>query len=208
MTHPTRVARLVLSGSPAGSLPAQVAAGLQAAVRSLADPVPAGFVREFQAGATHLPLPEPFLEGLVAESGKLPARVWRDAADGLAAFDDTAELGRIAAPTLLVWGDRDGSCRPRAAAPGGRDPRRPVTAVPRDRAQPTLGAPRAVRRRPGCLHASRLTELLGQPRGLDTHRAGYSVAMAVSTSVLAARLAGQAAATTPTTANPARAPSS
>jgi pimeloyl-ACP methyl ester carboxylesterase len=25
------------------------------------------------------------VEGLVAESGKLPARVWRDAADGLAA---------------------------------------------------------------------------------------------------------------------------
>ena len=126
VTHPTRVARLVLSGSPAGSLPTQVAAGLQAAVRALADPVPAGFVREFQAGATHLPLPEPFLEGLVAESGKLPARVWRDAADGLAAFDDTAELGRIAAPTLLVWGDRDGLLPPTeqqrlaAAIPGAR----------------------------------------------------------------------------------------
>lgn len=126
VTHPTRVARLVLSGSPAGSLPTQVAAGLQAAVRSLADPVPAGFVREFQAGAAHLPLPEPFLEGLVAESGKLPARVWRDAADGLAAFDDTAQLGRIAAPTLLVWGDRDGLLPPTeqrrlaAAIPGAR----------------------------------------------------------------------------------------
>jgi non-heme chloroperoxidase len=126
VTHPIRVARLVLSGSPAGSLPTQVAAGLQAAVRALADPVPAGFVREFQAGAAHLPLPEPFLEGLVAESGKLPARVWRDAADGLAAFDDTAELGRIAAPTLLVWGDRDGLLPPTeqqrlaAAIPGAR----------------------------------------------------------------------------------------
>ncbi len=107
VTHPERVARLVLSGSPAGSLPTQVAVGLQAAVRSLADPVPADFVREFQAGAVHLPLPETFLEGLVAESGKLPARVWRDAADGLAAFDDTAELGRIATPTLLVWGEHD-----------------------------------------------------------------------------------------------------
>jgi non-heme chloroperoxidase len=51
VTHPERVARLVLSGSPAGSLPEQVAVGLQATVRALADPVPADFVRRFQAGA-------------------------------------------------------------------------------------------------------------------------------------------------------------
>jgi non-heme chloroperoxidase len=126
VTHPGRVTRLVLSGSPAGSLPTQVAAGLQATMGALQDPVPADFVREFQAGAAHVPLPATFVEGLVAESRKLPARVWRDAADGLAAFDDTADLGRIAAPTLLVWGDRDGLLpleeqqRLAAAIPGAR----------------------------------------------------------------------------------------
>jgi pimeloyl-ACP methyl ester carboxylesterase len=133
VTHPERVARLILSGSPAGSLPERVAAGLQAATRALADPVPADFVRDFQAGATHVPLPETFLEGLVAESGKLPARVWRDAADGLATFDDSAELGRIATPTLLVWGDRDGLLPPEeqerlaAAIPGARSQVYPET---------------------------------------------------------------------------------
>jgi non-heme chloroperoxidase len=133
VTHPERVARLVLSGSPAGSLPERVAAGLQAATRALADPVSADFIREFQAGAAHLPLPETFVEGLVAESRKLPARVWRDAADGLAAFDDTADLGRIAAPTLLVWGDRDGLLpreeqqRLAAAIPGARSQVYPET---------------------------------------------------------------------------------
>jgi non-heme chloroperoxidase len=126
VTHPERVARLVLSGSPAGSLPIQVAVGLQATVAALTDPVPADFIREFQAGAAHVPLPETFLDRLVAESGKLPARVWRDAADGLAAFDDTADLGRIAALTLLVWGDHDGLLPPEeqqrlaAAIPGAR----------------------------------------------------------------------------------------
>jgi non-heme chloroperoxidase len=126
VTQPERVARLVLSGPPAGSLPEPVAAWLRATMGALADPVPAGFVREFQAGAAHAPLPEAFREGLAAESLKLPARVWRDAAEGLAAFDDTAELGRIAAPTLLVWGDRDGLVPPQeqqrlaAAIPGAR----------------------------------------------------------------------------------------
>jgi non-heme chloroperoxidase len=133
VTHPERVARLVLSGSPAGSLPTQVAVGLQAAVRPLADPVPADFVREFQSGAAYVPLPEAFVEGLVAESGKLPARVWRDAAAGLATFDDTADLGRIAVPTLLVWGDRDGLLPPEeqqrlaAAIPGARSQVYPET---------------------------------------------------------------------------------
>jgi non-heme chloroperoxidase len=52
--------------------------------------------------------------------------VWRDAADGLALFDDGDDLGRIAAPTLLVWGDRDGLLPPAererlaAAVPGAR----------------------------------------------------------------------------------------
>jgi non-heme chloroperoxidase len=133
VTHPERVARLVLSGSPAGSLPTQAAAGLQAAVGALADPVPADFVRGFQAGAAHLPLPETFVEGLVAESRKLPARVWRDAADGVVAFDDAADLGRIAVPTLLVWGDRDGLLPPQeqqrlaAAIPGARSQVYPET---------------------------------------------------------------------------------
>ena len=79
----------------------------QATVHALEDPVPAEFAREFQAGAVHVPLPEGFLEGLVAESLKLPVHVWKAALDGLVAFDDAADLGRITASTLLIWGDHD-----------------------------------------------------------------------------------------------------
>ena len=106
-THGERVARLVLIGSPGSLGDNQEELELQTAVRALEDPVPAQFARELQGSAAHVPLPEPFFERLVAESLKLPARVWKDALDGLFAFDDAADLGGIAAPTLLLWGEWD-----------------------------------------------------------------------------------------------------
>ena len=105
--HPDRVARLVLVSSPQSLGDNEEELALQTAVRALEDPVPAVFARELQGAAAHVPLPEPFFEGLVAESLKLPARVWKAALEGLFAFDDKAELWRIAAPTLLVWGEWD-----------------------------------------------------------------------------------------------------
>jgi non-heme chloroperoxidase len=105
--HPERVARLVLLGSPRSLGDTQQEVELGAAVRALQDPVPVQFARELQGGAAHVALPEAFFERLVAESLKLPARVWKSALEGLFAFDDAAEVGRIAAPTLLVWGEWD-----------------------------------------------------------------------------------------------------
>jgi non-heme chloroperoxidase len=106
VTHPDRVMGLVLIGAPLSLAKPSVLA-FQSAVHALEDPVPAPFAREFQAGAVHVPLPEEFLKGLVAASLKLPAHVWKAALDGLVAFDDAADLGRISAPTLLIWGDHD-----------------------------------------------------------------------------------------------------
>jgi non-heme chloroperoxidase len=106
VTHPERVVGLVLIGAPL-SLAKPAVVAFQATVHALEDPVPAEFAREFQAGAVHVPLPEEFLEGLVAESLKLPVHVWKAALDGLVAFDDAADLGRITASTLLIWGDHD-----------------------------------------------------------------------------------------------------
>jgi non-heme chloroperoxidase len=108
------------------SLPTQVRREMQAAVRGFQDPLSVAFVRELHASVTHLPLPEPVLERLVAQSLKAPARIWRDGLEGLLAFDDAAELGRIVAPTLLLWGERDGLfCREEqerlaATIPGAR----------------------------------------------------------------------------------------
>jgi non-heme chloroperoxidase len=106
-THPERVARLVLLGSPGSLGDNEEELALQTAVRALQDPVPVQFARELQGAAAHVTLPEAFFERLVAESLKLPARVWKSALDGLFAFDDAAALARIAAPTLLIWGEWD-----------------------------------------------------------------------------------------------------
>jgi pimeloyl-ACP methyl ester carboxylesterase len=105
-TQPERVERLVLIGSAAGPLNA-VTLEVQRLVRGLEDPLPPAFVRDFQASTVHRPLPLGFFEGLVAESLKAPARVWQATFDGLLAFDDAAQLRRIAAPTLILWGERD-----------------------------------------------------------------------------------------------------
>jgi non-heme chloroperoxidase len=105
--YPDRVSRLVLIGS---ALKVENAATreLREAVQALGDPVPADFVREFQASTIHTPVPEAFFEGVVAESLRLPARVWKAAFDGILALDDADQLATIAAPTLILGGELDG----------------------------------------------------------------------------------------------------
>jgi pimeloyl-ACP methyl ester carboxylesterase len=52
-------------------------------------------------------VPDALLDTAVRESLKVPARVWRAAFAGFLEDACFGELSRIAAPTLLVWGDRD-----------------------------------------------------------------------------------------------------
>ncbi len=104
LAHPERVARLVLVGS-GPRLDLSTLSPLLDEIRALRDPVPAAFVRAFQSSALHRPLPAAVFERAVAESCKLPARVWHALLDGLLAHELD---GVIARPTLLVWGARDG----------------------------------------------------------------------------------------------------
>ena len=77
------------------------------AVLTLTDPIDPGFVLEFQQSTLARPVPPTFLETVVRESLKVPARVWRAALEGLLETEFSAELGTIKAPTLIVWGDED-----------------------------------------------------------------------------------------------------
>ena len=82
-------------------------------VATLDDPIDAAFVRELSEGMVAVEVPEVVMATLREENLKVPARVWRDAFDGLLAAEPPLDTGRISAPTLIVWGARD-SLLPRA----------------------------------------------------------------------------------------------
>ena len=109
LDYPHRVCRLVLIGSPTTLVnnEAVMKAG-EEMLAALEDPIPPEFVREFVLGTIHHPVPEEFLAGVVSESLKVPARVWRDYYEGVVLMvDDTARFGEIGAPTLILWGEQD-----------------------------------------------------------------------------------------------------
>lgn len=106
---PGRLDALVLMGANTSwNTPAIVA--FQEEVAALADPVPAAFVREFQGSTAFEPLPDAFMERVVAESLKLPAHVWRAALAGHIAADYVERLGAIRTPTLVLGGEEDAYC--------------------------------------------------------------------------------------------------
>jgi non-heme chloroperoxidase len=111
LSYPRRVSRLVLVGAQTPANEAnEVVLGLQEEVRALEDPVPPEFVRAFQEGTIHQPVPQEFLDTVVSESLKLPARVWRDYLEGAVLsidHDYVLPLREIDVPTLMLWGEQD-----------------------------------------------------------------------------------------------------
>ena len=104
---PERVAGLVLVDSAPSVRGMNGFAEFRQAVEALEDPVPVEFVREFQESTLHRPVPPEFMERVVAESMKLPARVWRAYLAGMVATDPPTGLAETRIPTLVLWGDRD-----------------------------------------------------------------------------------------------------
>jgi pimeloyl-ACP methyl ester carboxylesterase len=113
---PDRVERLVIVASGPDVRMVNGVAELEAAILGLADPVPVEFIREFQASTIHVPVPPGFYERVVAESAKLPARVWHALMRGMME-EPAVELRSVRFPTLLVWGEKD-AVFPRATQDG------------------------------------------------------------------------------------------
>jgi pimeloyl-ACP methyl ester carboxylesterase len=105
---PRRVSSLILIGAFATLKGNPAAEALwRDEVAGLRDPVDPDFVRAFQQSSLAAPVAADFFEGVVAESLKLLAHVWRSTLRALLDEDHSSRLHEISAPTLLVWGDRD-----------------------------------------------------------------------------------------------------
>lgn len=79
----------------------------ESVLSKLEDPIDPAFARGFQEETTARPIASEQVDIFVAESLKVPARVWRAAAAGMMTDEHVVQLGAITAPTLILWGDRD-----------------------------------------------------------------------------------------------------
>jgi non-heme chloroperoxidase len=101
---PERITRLVLVGAGA-SLRNQATTDLEAAIAALTDPVDQDFVREFQMSCINAPVPQPFMEAVIANSRRMPARIWQAVLQGL--MDCDINLTRPDVRTLVLGGRQD-----------------------------------------------------------------------------------------------------
>jgi non-heme chloroperoxidase len=105
-TYPERVIGAVLAGAFSTFRDRPEMDGLEDEFRALTDPIDPAYARAWQDSTLARPVPEAFMEMVIEETCKAPSRVWKAAMAGL--IEDAPErIGAIAAPTLLVWGDRD-----------------------------------------------------------------------------------------------------
>lgn len=118
--RPERVLGLVLIGAVTATADHPGIVEMLGEVEQLTDPVDRAFIRTFQESTIGQPVPRAFLDLVIAESAKLPARVWKAALRGLA----ESPLPNPAVPTRILWGDedalfpRDGQEAMAAAIPG------------------------------------------------------------------------------------------
>jgi pimeloyl-ACP methyl ester carboxylesterase len=105
---PARIRRVVLISSTATPKPGRDEFDLASALVGLEDPIDpdSAFLTEWFANPT--PVDSEFLAAARREAAAMPARLWRRICSESLRLDDlTADLPRLLAPALLIWGGLD-----------------------------------------------------------------------------------------------------
>lgn len=107
--RPDRVRALVLLGSYTDlTACAEIQEFWDKTVSAMSDPIDPEIARAFQESTLARDIPKSFLEMVIGESQRVPARVWQATLrDGIMRTTFGEEIARIVAPTLILWGDRD-----------------------------------------------------------------------------------------------------
>jgi pimeloyl-ACP methyl ester carboxylesterase len=108
--HPEQTMGLVLLGaSPTMGATAAAQEFWDSTVSKLTDPVDPALVRGMTESMLAQPVPQVFANAAIQEGLKVPAFVWKAAFESRWRLegDYSADLSRIKAPTLILWGDQD-----------------------------------------------------------------------------------------------------
>ena len=108
--NPDRTAGLVLLAGYPTLKDNPAVQQLWPAIATLSDPIDPAFVAAFQESTLAQAVPPGWMEMVVSESLKVPARIWREIGEGLLRDDVSRHLDWIEAATLILWGDRDSLC--------------------------------------------------------------------------------------------------
>lgn len=105
LDHPEKVAGLVLEGTFVRL--GEGAVTFAAKLAALEDPISQAFARDLMSPTFGRAVSKEFVDAMIEESLKAPARVWRQTFASLLDYDDSAEVATLDVPTLVIWGDKD-----------------------------------------------------------------------------------------------------
>lgn len=105
--HPSQTLGIVLIGAFADFNNNEAVQGFGQVLDTLNDPIDEKFAAEFQQSTLGNPIPPAFLQTMIQESLKVPARVWKSVAAALFKVNYVPLLQGYTRPALIVWGDKD-----------------------------------------------------------------------------------------------------
>ena len=106
--YPKRTRGLILLGSPSSlSDKPSIQSMWDSIISKLTDPIDPKFVREFSQNIISSKISPVFLEIMLKENLKVPARVWKSAIENIMKEKFPGRINEIKAPTLIIWGEND-----------------------------------------------------------------------------------------------------